>query len=481
MRLWPRTLTGRLTLALNGALVVGVAAFSVWDLNALIADRVDAKRAALRDEAEAIAHGVAVLVQEHAPRRSIQQYVDILCAHMQEQVSPGHYILADVDGQTIETLIHVHAPLSDADRKEVERSARKRVEGWMHGQRIVAGTSQQGVATVYVSEYVSDIRREMNAELLRRVLGLAGLTAVLALVMNVSIQRLVHRPLGRLTAAMRRVAAGDLGVEAPAAGAIELRLLADEFNHMTRALDADERDRQRRLERAKRIQERLLPRPRQIGRYRVDAFHIPADTVAGDYWDLLECPGGRILVCLADVSGHGIAAAMGATMLKVLVADAAGGCPDPADVLARINARYCELSLEDDFATMCLMSLSPQGDALTYASAGHEAAILIRRGHAEPEVLEATGLPLGIDPAAAWTARTFPLAPGDRIVAATDGVAEALDPSGKPFGRDRLIQVLLAWRDRPISEVIPLLRQAVLTHLAGDASNDDMTAVGVER
>jgi sigma-B regulation protein RsbU (phosphoserine phosphatase) len=503
MQVWPKTLSGRLTLTLNTALVVLAAIFSDWDFNALIADRLAVKRAALRDEAEAIAHSVNALYRGPESEAGIHAYLDRLCQDMQGTSSPGHYILADIGHIHLDTIEHVRTPLTAEEQETVRRVARRETEGRIGDHRIVAAMASEGRATVYVAEYLSDVRRAMMDEFLRRVLGIAGLTLVLAVVVNVSIQRLARRPLRQLAAAMRRVAAGDLHAEAPKPSVDELALVSDEFNRMRQALATAEDDRQTRMARARRIQERLLARPCTIGPYRIDGFHVPADTVAGDYWDVLVCPDHCVLVCVADVSGHGIPAAMGATMLKVLLTDAVTAWPNPSEVLAQINRRYTQLILDDDFATMLVLTLSPNGDRLTYASAGHEAAVLFRRGLDEPIILEATGMPLGVDSGLTWRSESFSLAPGDRIVTVTDGVVDARGPSTSgpagpgpanlsaqedvsgralsPFGRDRLINLVAAQRDRPIGEVIALIHQAVLTHLGGRHSADDMTAVGIER
>jgi len=476
MRRWPRTLSGRLAVALNAALVLALAAFTYWDIQVTAADRVTAKRASLRDEAETLAHAVNTMDPDNVT--AVQTYLDRVCSRMQSS-SPGHYILVETEAGVLESTLHV---AFDPGRAEVVRQAAWVGDfGFVNGHRLVAGMATVPPTTVYVAEHVTDIRRSMQRSMVRRVLGIVGVAIVLALVLNASVYVLVRRPVKRLERAVREVGRGDLGAQAPTRVIEELRQLSNEFNWMSQQLAAAEADRERRLDRAKRIQRKLFPRIYQAGRYWIDGFHEPADSVAGDYWDIIACPQGSVLVCMADASGHGVPAAMSAMMLKVLVTDAASCRADPADILAYVNSRYETLSLDDDFATMLILRFAPDGEAFSYASAGHEPAIFIRGAEAEPILLDATGPPIGIDGDTTWSARAFDFAAGDRVVMATDGVADAQAPSGERFGRDRLINTVLSRRDRPIDELIAHVRDTVHLHLDGRPSDDDMTAVGVER
>ncbi len=172
---------------------------------------------------------------------------------------------------------------------------------------------------------------------------------------------------------------------------------------------------------------------------------------------------------------------MGATMLKILVADAAVPSADPTNVLACVNRRYVELSLEDDFATMVLFRLPATGGAVTGVSAGHESALLIRPGPVEPSPIESTGPPIGIESALKWTSTSVDFGPRDCLVLMTDGVVEALNPAHEAFGRERLMALARSLRGEPVEKVVAAIHQALLTHLAGQAAADDMTVVAIVR
>lgn len=475
-RLVPRTLAGRLALILNATLVTVLAAFAAWELGTTADERLLAKRNSLRDEAEGLAEAISLFDPSDAA--GIQRHIDAVCDRMRERSSPGHYILVETDRHVLEATQHVgHDPERARVVREVAGTDRF---GRVGGRRMVAARAAEGGVTVYVAEKVSDIQREMRMSLVRRILAVTGAGIVLAVVVNAAVHVLVRQPVQHLQEAIQQVRHGELGTEARAGGVREMHDLVTEFNRMTQALAQAEADRQQRLDRAQRIQRKLFPRFERLGPYRIDGFHLAADAVAGDYWDFLECGEGSMLMCLADVSGHGVAAAMGATMLKVLVADAASCRRDPAEILAHVNGRFVDLVLEDDFATMLLVRFAADGSGFCYASAGHEAAVLVRRGEDLPILLSASGPPLGIDAATRWASQAFPFAAGDRLVAATDGVPEAVDPAGRPFGRDRLVEAIRRGRQAPIDQHIIALREQILAHLAGRPSNDDMTIVAVE-
>jgi phosphoserine phosphatase RsbU/P len=196
------------------------------------------------------------------------------------------------------------------------------------------------------------------------------------------------------------------------------------------------------LETARRIQESILPgEPPRIPGLDLAARYVSASEVAGDFYDFLPDEGRRLGTIVADVSGHGVPAALVASMLKVAIASQASHAASPARVLSEINQIF-HGKLKNQFITAFYLYLDLEAARLTYASAGHPPALLwrLRGGHAEE--LAHGGLVIGRLRRAVYTEASLPLEPGDRILLFTDGIPEAASPTGEQLGDDRLRQFL---------------------------------------
>lgn len=220
------------------------------------------------------------------------------------------------------------------------------------------------------------------------------------------------------------------------------------------------------LSAAREIQRSILPSamPKLAG-LTVDARYIPASTVAGDLYDFLEVDG-RLGVLVADVSGHGIPAALVASMVKVAVSSQIHAASDPATLLSATNAILTR-DVRRGFVTATYLWFD--GRTLHVANAGHPAPLLVRGG----DVRELGGVNplLGRFKVARYAATATELQAGDRIVAFTDGITEALNGRGEAFGEERLHALL---RER--KDVI----DAVLAWRGGGSDADDLTLVTIE-
>jgi sigma-B regulation protein RsbU (phosphoserine phosphatase) len=205
---------------------------------------------------------------------------------------------------------------------------------------------------------------------------------------------------------------------------------------------------------AREIQRSILPSsmPRAAG-LRFDARYVPATSVAGDLYDLLEIDERRVGVLVADVAGHGIPAALIASMVKVAVTSQARLADDPPAMLRELNAILTR-DVRRGFVTATYLYFD--GLSLQVANAGHPAPLLLRGN--EIRELGAVNPLLGRFRNASYAAAAIDLQPGDRIVAYTDGITEALNGRSEAFGEERLhalmreradiIEAVLAWRGR---------------------------------
>lgn len=203
------------------------------------------------------------------------------------------------------------------------------------------------------------------------------------------------------------------------------------------------------LELAQRIQYSILPTAfPESPHFRVAARYLPMNTVAGDLYDFVHIdsedePGkmvpdvraSRAGILIADVSGHGVPAALIASMVKMAASTASAHNQDPAELLMAMNRALCG-NTQQQFVTAAYVHLDAQTRLLHYAAAGHPAMLLLRGGRVE-EIVE-NGLPLGIAKEIAYEDTSLPLAPGDRLILHTDGLLEAHNASGQMFGEERL-------------------------------------------
>jgi phosphoserine phosphatase RsbU/P len=187
---------------------------------------------------------------------------------------------------------------------------------------------------------------------------------------------------------------------------------------------------------ARAIQLAALPRTNpDLPGLEVAAVYMPASDVAGDFYDFLELDNGCLGVFIADVSGHGVPAALVASMLKIALATQSENASSPARILAALNTLFCG-RLERQFITAAYVHINPAACTLVAASAGHPPPIL--RHEASSEELLAAGVVLGRFRDARYDEITRPFAPGDTLVLYTDGVTEASNAAGEQWGDERL-------------------------------------------
>ncbi len=225
----------------------------------------------------------------------------------------------------------------------------------------------------------------------------------------------------------------------------------------------------------------------------VAATYDTFDQAGGDYYNvhplgisgLLEGEhDGRWGMMVADVSGHGPAAAVVMAMLQAILMCLPVENQDSATVCEFLNRHLCTKRIDQTFVTAFVIGYDPQDGRLWYARAGHPPA-MVRRLHGKPggetEVeiitLDAVGgVPLGILEDATYDNADFQLQPGDTVVMYTDGIAEARSPDGKFFGEEGIKAALRACSGEADC-FIRTLRAHLLRHEGGERPQDDQTAL----
>lgn len=230
------------------------------------------------------------------------------------------------------------------------------------------------------------------------------------------------------------------------------------------------------LEIAREIQAKLLPEPTStLGNLTVASRYVPATSVAGDFYDFLVKDGGLGLL-IADVSGHGIPAALSASMVKVAVRAQAERADDPAEVLREMNSILCG-NLQGQFVSAGYLFLNPERGALSYAGAGHPPLLVWRAGAKRVESIEENGILLGIFPGSGYQSRSVPLQSGDRCLLYTDGLLEAFSASGEEFGSERLSRFLAEHASLSSQSFCDALVERLTQWRGSREPHDDLTIV----
>lgn len=231
------------------------------------------------------------------------------------------------------------------------------------------------------------------------------------------------------------------------------------------------------LERAREIQLSLLPReiPQTAGLEIAGAWR-PARVVGGDYYDVLKLDGGRLAVCLADVVGKGVSAALLMANVQAAVRAFARDAESPAALCGRVNDVLSSNIAPGKFVTFFYGVLDAHARTLEYCNAGHPYPLVI--SEVGPQQLETGGPVLGVFRAAQYASAHAALRPGDRLVLFTDGITEASRTDGEEFGTERVAAIAKAHRAVSAPTLKNLLLDEV-TNFCDGRFHDDVTLLVV--
>jgi phosphoserine phosphatase RsbU/P len=200
--------------------------------------------------------------------------------------------------------------------------------------------------------------------------------------------------------------------------------------------------REREVEEAREIQQGFLPQEiPQIPGYQIAGAWQPARTVGGDYYDVLPFDGDAVGLCIADVAGKGMPAAMLMSNFQAGVRGFSSASLPPDTLCEKLNALVCRNIAADRFITFFYAHLDGPSRRLSYVNAGHNTPLVLHRDGTHHR-LDGGGGVLGIFKNQSFAAQSIDLAPGDRVVLFTDGVTEASDAHGVEFGDSRLLDLM---------------------------------------
>jgi serine phosphatase RsbU (regulator of sigma subunit)/FixJ family two-component response regulator len=236
------------------------------------------------------------------------------------------------------------------------------------------------------------------------------------------------------------------------------------------------RRQEKELGEAREIQQGLLPRTiPQIRGIEISGAWRPALTVSGDYYDVLKFSETKIGICIADVSGKGMPAALLMSNVQAAVKAIAAKEISPATLCEKVNGIISSNLSEDKFITLFYCQIDAESKRLSYTNAGHNRGIIVRRD-GQMMSLEQGGTVLGPFPQWVYEQEEVELHSGDRVLLFTDGVTEIRNLDGEEFGEERLIDLLIRNRGLPANQ----LQQTIMLALAkfsGESFHDDATLI----
>ena len=230
---------------------------------------------------------------------------------------------------------------------------------------------------------------------------------------------------------------------------------------------------------ARRIQSSILPAAMpKIGGLAVAARYEPMTAVAGDFYDFLEAGERRLGVLVADVSGHGVPAALIASMVKVAIAAQRPQADHPAAVLAGMNETLAG-RLGSQYVTAAYLFLDLEAGLMRYSAAGHPPLLRGRRDDTRSQEIEENGLPLGMMDDAEYRELEQPLQAGDRFLLYTDGLVDATNQAGEFFTIERVKDAVAAGAGLATERVADLILDRTRGWADARAA-DDLTVVLVD-
>ena len=234
------------------------------------------------------------------------------------------------------------------------------------------------------------------------------------------------------------------------------------------------------LDQARLIQRRLLPMaPVKLGRITIEGYNEASSAVSGDYFDYFDLEDGRIGIIIADVTGHGLSAALMMANLQSAVRVALSADIGLPELATRVNKLICRNTPSHVFITAILGTVDSETGLLAYVGAGHPSPLLLGGETIQiPE--DRNSLPLGINPDESYEVAEVRLS--EQVEAAlfyTDGLVEAADRDGRVLGLAPVSSALAALGEYSPATMIRTAREVVRDHLDGVANEDDMTLLAI--
>ena len=246
-----------------------------------------------------------------------------------------------------------------------------------------------------------------------------------------------------------------------------------------RPIEELEKTLKREIYQARNIQNRLLNGKKPtLPDGEITGRSIPARVIGGDYYDFYTLPEGTIRIVIGDVMGKGIPAAMLMILTRGAFRSTACKTKSPGETLTAMNqALYDDFRALSSFVTVFCADWDPVTNEFVYANAGHSLPLLLKGNHEVAEVPKIKGVMLGGLPGQTYEECRITLDDADKVFFYTDGIIEAENRCGEQFTRSRLIDVLLAYKEKSVTDMEQSVVDAVQAFTEDMPQKDDITMV----
>ena len=226
------------------------------------------------------------------------------------------------------------------------------------------------------------------------------------------------------------------------------------------------------LQEAREIQQKQLPRQLpEVADYDLAAITQPLRFVGGDYYDVVRLGPQDTLLCIADVAGKGLSAALLMSSLQATLKPLIAQRLAPRELCHRLNRILCDLTPEGKFISFFVGLLSSRDHRLTYCNAGHNPPLLVRAEGSSTE-LNAAGAVLGQFPDWRYEQSAVQISRGDKLLVFTDGLVEACDADEEPFGEQNLVRIAQENPGAGAKDLMGLLMHAASQHCEASFQDD---------
>lgn len=326
--------------------------------------------------------------------------------------------------------------------------------------------------------YVSALLK-FTAGLVILLLVFYAMAVLFAAVLIFSITRAVNR-IEKGTKAVER---GDFTYRIAMKPQNQLGEMAQSFDRMTESIatllvNVAENERlQSEIEIAASIQRNLLPKEGpQFRGVSFSAHFEPTASIGGDYYDVFNIDKTRLAVAIGDVSGHGLSTGLVMAMVKAAITTLVEEGAEETSLFHRLNDLVYRSTERRAFMTLAFTIFDLEKGTIRHTNAGHLYPYLLREGQ-KPRGIEVPSLPLGVRSTISTHTAEVDLQEGDAIVYLSDGIVEAQDEHGEPFGFDQLEALLARSVDRSPSTIRDQILEAVARHCGTRPADDDRTVM----
>ena len=266
---------------------------------------------------------------------------------------------------------------------------------------------------------------------------------------------------------------------------LRIKHLHDDNRELLAQVTAQKEQMKNELKMAEAVQRQFLPSKEFIAQFKecnIEAHYLAATSIGGDIYDFLRYGEKRVAFMIADVTGHGPAAALIMALAKGLMNTESADFPSPSTLAKRLNAKLLTMIPESHFITLFFGIADFNTRQLTYITAGHPSPYIVSDRLKEPITLKNTGTIIGIfdESEAKFGEDTIPFEKGDKLVFFSDGVFEARNAAGEMYGLKRLYEYVHSKRAGSAKEISDGIISTVQGYWDGKSELDDIAVVAVE-